>query len=52
VLLSGALLHCILVHFWFALDINTHLAYKIGNSDVKSEEDYDSKFMFQLGYIF
>ncbi len=27
--------------------LNAHLAYKIGNSDVKSEEDYDSKFMFQ-----
>lgn len=24
-LLSGALLHCILVHFWFALDICTNI---------------------------
>jgi hemolysin activation/secretion protein len=32
--------------------LNAHLAYKIGNSDVKSEENYDSKFMFQAGWVF
>ncbi|RXJ78462.1 hemin-binding protein [Arcobacter sp. F155] len=32
--------------------INSHLAYKVGAADISSENDYNSRFMFQLGYIF
>lgn len=32
--------------------LNTHFAHKIGDARVTSENDYNSKFMFQLGYIF
>ncbi|XOB62034.1 ShlB/FhaC/HecB family hemolysin secretion/activation protein [Campylobacterota bacterium DY0563] len=32
--------------------INSHLAYKVGNSEINSEDDYNSKFMFQAGWVF
>lgn len=32
--------------------LRSYLAYKVGGADVTSEDDYSSKFMFQLGYIF
>ncbi|RXK11569.1 hemin-binding protein, partial [Halarcobacter mediterraneus] len=32
--------------------INAHLAYKLGNSNIESEEDYNSKFIFQAGWVF
>ena len=32
--------------------INAHLAYKLGNSNIESEESYNSKFMFQAGWVF
>lgn len=32
--------------------LNTHLAHKVGAARVTSKDDYDSRFMFQFGYIF
>lgn len=32
--------------------MNTHLAHKLGAAEVTSENDYNSRFMFQLGWIF
>jgi len=32
--------------------LNTHLAYKVGSARVTSADDYNSRFMFQTGFIF
>ena len=39
-LLSGALLHCILVHFWFALD-KTMLELKTDLKSFKKQANFD-----------
>ncbi|WP_421715477.1 ShlB/FhaC/HecB family hemolysin secretion/activation protein [Arcobacter arenosus] len=32
--------------------VNSYLAYKIGGAEVTSRDDYDSRFMFQAGWVF
>jgi hypothetical protein len=45
VLLSGALLHCILVHFWFALDNNSINFYSQSwEVDIKTTREWKKEF--------
>jgi len=32
--------------------LNTHLAHKVGAAKVTNKDDYDSRFMFQTGFVF
>ena len=38
--------------FYKEFFFKSHLAYKVGSSEVTSENKYDSRFMFQCGWIF